>query len=618
MREAAPVGRGADACRGGARRPSISAPGSAAKPPSSDGHDAACAPCRDAACARRLPGRHSSPCRNRRRRAGRTAPRAERHRRRRNPCRLPARQGAMRCASVGLAPSRIVGRETRRVLGRDDGAPAERRQARIGDDERRRRRPARCAAPSRDHREASRRGPRSHLGAQLVEAEPLGEVGRMRTRRRRGEAAAGSCGAARTKKSNRILPCGVSSAAVARAARRVTWSMSLVMSPARKVSRVLAATRARRRGRGRSRDRHRCSGCSSCAVTSCPGRDRPQGAGAAWPRRGKELAMAADLRPRPEGRHRRQPGRWRRARRRRPGGRIAALGDLSARLGRRSRRLPRACTSCRASSTPRCISASRGWNTRKTWKPARRGAVLGRRHGRVRDAEHRAADDDARQRWPTRSARARGRMHCDFAFYVGGTHENAAEVAELERLPGCCRHQGVHGLLDRHLLVEDDAGLAEILAPHAPPRRLPFRGRDAAARAHAACASRRSALASGLARAGSGARVDPAPGAHRRADRRAHPRAARLDRARRWRSCARTRTSRRVEVTPQHLTLVAPDCYERLGTLRADEPAGARRRASRRRSGRASTRASPTSWAPTTRRTRARRRPGPIRPRLPA
>ena len=36
-----------------------------------------------------------------------------------------------------------------------------------------------------------------------------------------------------------------------------------------------------------------------------------------------------------------------------------------------------------------------------------------------------------------------------------------------------------------------------------------------------------------------------------------------------------------VEATPQHLTLDAPDCYERLGTLRADQSAGARRLASR-------------------------------------
>ncbi|MGH7022693.1 MAG: amidohydrolase family protein, partial [Caulobacteraceae bacterium] len=35
-------------------------------------------------------------------------------------------------------------------------------------------------------------------------------------------------------------------------------------------------------------------------------------------------------------------------------------------------------------------------------------------------------------------ARAKGRMHCDHAFYIGGTHENARDLGELERLPGCC------------------------------------------------------------------------------------------------------------------------------------------------------------------------------------
>ena len=33
-------------------------------------------------------------------------------------------------------------------------------------------------------------------------------------------------------------------------------------------------------------------------------------------------------------------------------------------------------------------------------------------------------------------ARARDRMWTDHAFYIGGTHENAEHLAELERLPG--------------------------------------------------------------------------------------------------------------------------------------------------------------------------------------
>ena len=33
--------------------------------------------------------------------------------------------------------------------------------------------------------------------------------------------------------------------------------------------------------------------------------------------------------------------------------------------------------------------------------------------------------------------RATNRMYCDFAFYIGGTRENAPLLGELERLPGC-------------------------------------------------------------------------------------------------------------------------------------------------------------------------------------
>src|SRR5712675_3415764 len=34
-------------------------------------------------------------------------------------------------------------------------------------------------------------------------------------------------------------------------------------------------------------------------------------------------------------------------------------------------------------------------------------------------------------------ARGHHRMHCDFAFFIGGTRENTHELPMLERLPGC-------------------------------------------------------------------------------------------------------------------------------------------------------------------------------------
>ncbi|MEX0345810.1 MAG: dihydroorotase [Rhizobiaceae bacterium] len=59
--------------------------------------------------------------------------------------------------------------------------------------------------------------------------------------------------------------------------------------------------------------------------------------------------------------------------------------------------------------------------------------------------------------------RATGRMHCDFAFWVGGTRENAGQVGELERLPAAAGIKVFMGSSTGDLLVEDDEGVASIL-----------------------------------------------------------------------------------------------------------------------------------------------------------
>ncbi|WP_374545923.1 dihydroorotase [Rhodoblastus sp.] len=73
-------------------------------------------------------------------------------------------------------------------------------------------------------------------------------------------------------------------------------------------------------------------------------------------------------------------------------------------------------------------------------------------------------------------SRARARMHCDFAFWVGGTHENAKHVAELERLPGAAGIKVFMGSSTGSLLIADDAGVTEILR-HAR-RRAAFHSED--------------------------------------------------------------------------------------------------------------------------------------------
>ena len=97
-------------------------------------------------------------------------------------------------------------------------------------------------------------------------------------------------------------------------------------------------------------------------------------------------------------------------------------------------------------------------------------------------------------------ARARNRMFCDFAFYVGGTRENIADIPMLERLEGSAGIKVFMGSSTGDLLVDDETSLDRIIGALASPRRLPLGGRGAPHRAHALAPCRRSLIASRVAR----------------------------------------------------------------------------------------------------------------------
>jgi dihydroorotase len=67
-------------------------------------------------------------------------------------------------------------------------------------------------------------------------------------------------------------------------------------------------------------------------------------------------------------------------------------------------------------------------------------------------------------------------MHCDFAFWVGGTHDNLADIPELERLPGAAGIKVFMGSSTGKLLVPDDAGVLAILKQ--TRRRAAFHSED--------------------------------------------------------------------------------------------------------------------------------------------
>ncbi|MCC7266560.1 MAG: dihydroorotase [Caulobacteraceae bacterium] len=160
-------------------------------------------------------------------------------------------------------------------------------------------------------------------------------------------------------------------------------------------------------------------------------------------------------------------------------------------------------------------------------------------------------------------ARAANRMHCDHAFYVGGTHENAHLLGDLERLPGCCGVKVFMGASTGTLLVQDDEGVEQVLR-HVN-RRATFHSED-----EYLLAERRA-----LARTGdwtSHEEVRDASAAisstqrllrlARKLGKRIH--VLHVTTADEIEILAAAKDVATVEITPQHLTLTGPEAYERL------------------------------------------------------
>ncbi len=164
-------------------------------------------------------------------------------------------------------------------------------------------------------------------------------------------------------------------------------------------------------------------------------------------------------------------------------------------------------------------------------------------------------------------AAAKGRMWCDHAFFVGATATNLADLPQLERLPGAAGIKLFMGSSTGSLLVGDDPTIAEVLRQGT--RRVPV---------HAEDEPRLKARKSLLDRPGITAADHPVWRDEtaallattrllrlaRAAGRRVH--VLHVSTAEELPLLQEHRDLATVEVTPQHLTLAAPACYERLGT----------------------------------------------------
>ncbi len=166
---------------------------------------------------------------------------------------------------------------------------------------------------------------------------------------------------------------------------------------------------------------------------------------------------------------------------------------------------------------------------------------------------------------------ARHRMFCDFAFYVGGTRENIDDIPRLERLEGSAGIKVFMGSSTGNLLVDDESSLDRIIARIS--RRAAFHAEDEArliarqgvrrpgdASSHPEWRDEEAALLATT-------RLVRLAEKHRR---RVH--VLHVSSAAEMAFLARHRDWASVEATPHHLTLAAPECYERLGTYAQMNP----------------------------------------------
>lgn len=168
-------------------------------------------------------------------------------------------------------------------------------------------------------------------------------------------------------------------------------------------------------------------------------------------------------------------------------------------------------------------------------------------------------------------ARAQDRMFCDFAFYAGATGANPAELADMERMPGCAGIKVFMGASTGSLLVAEDDGLERVL--RAGHRRVAIHAEDEARLVERRAIAERGDVAdhcnwrdpvSALTATTRAVRIA------RRLGRRIH--ILHVTTAEEIAFLAQHKDLVTVEVTPQHLTLAAPEAYRRLGSLAQMNP----------------------------------------------
>lgn len=161
--------------------------------------------------------------------------------------------------------------------------------------------------------------------------------------------------------------------------------------------------------------------------------------------------------------------------------------------------------------------------------------------------------------------RAQGRMYCDHAFYIGASLENIGELDRLERLPGVAAVKVFIGSSTGNLLIAEQSDLQRVLARIT--RRAAFHSEDEA-RLNARLGERRARDPASHAvwRDAKAARdaTEMLMRLAREAGKRVH--VLHVTTGDEMPILAAHKPVATAEVTPHHLTLAAPEAYQRLGT----------------------------------------------------
>ena len=168
-------------------------------------------------------------------------------------------------------------------------------------------------------------------------------------------------------------------------------------------------------------------------------------------------------------------------------------------------------------------------------------------------------------------ARAANRMHCDYAFYVGATPANIDELKVLERLPGVCGVKAFLGSSTGTLLLNKPEDI--LAALKSGTRRVAVHSEDEDRLiARKPFAERGKPWTHPVWRDAEAARAstERVLALAKQAGRRLH--VLHVTTGDEIPLLAAAKDFATAETTPQHLTLSAPECYERLGSYAQMNP----------------------------------------------